>query len=609
MGLAHWRDEFDTMKQPATRGLAPRDSGPLCLLVSADGVFTTYALPEKGEVIIGRSSSANVHIDHPSVSRKHARLTIGERLTIEDLESSNGMRLKDRRIDPHKPVEVAVGQLIELGQVMLFLRRAAPTARPRRIWPHGYFEARLEEQCERAGPFSVLRLSVETPQPGALDEAFVALRPLDVLALYAPNEYEILLSDTEPAEANQLAEAVRGPLERRGVRIKMGMAHHPIDGDNPETLIARACDAVRDQPPAAAEGGMQSLRQLAAQVAKSDLCVLILGETGVGKEVMAETIHQLSPRSNKKFLRLHCAAISETLLESELFGHERGAFTGAHAAKPGLFETADGGTVLLDEIGELPLAIQVKLLRVIEERKVLRVGGVEPRPIDVRFIAATNRELESEVAAGRFRSDLYFRLNGVTLWIPPLRERKDEIEHLAKLFVSQACRRLKLGREPALAHDAIKRLIKYEWPGNVRELRNTVERAVVLCGTDAAIRSEHLPTEKMAAALLARNAQPAPAPTLSGPISSAPPAFPNVPTDVEPEITSRVPKLGSDPNLPRLTGDGGLAAELESLERQRILNAMEECAGNQSRAARLLGISRNTLISRLDQYGIKRPRK
>jgi DNA-binding NtrC family response regulator len=324
---------------------------------------------------------------------------------------------------------------------------------------------------------------------------------------------------------------------------------------------------------------MRSVRRLASQVAASDLCVLILGETGVGKEVMAETLHRMSPRASRKFLRLHCAAFTETLLESELFGHERGAFTGALSSKPGLFETANGGTVLLDEIGELPMATQVKLLRVIEEKKVLRVGGVEPRPIDVRFVAATNRDLEAEMAAGRFRSDLYFRLNGVTLWIPPLRERREEIESLTRQFVTDACRRLKRADEPQLTAEAVQRLRAYAWPGNARELRNTIERAVLLCG-GGPIRSEHLPTEKMGATLLQRvrtNAAPPP---------------------VEPTEFDREEKTAA-----------GLQRDLDALERQRIVDAFNQCGGNQSRAARLLKISRNTLAARLDEYGIRRPRK
>jgi len=412
-----------------------------------------------------------------------------------------------------------------------------------------------------------------------------------VLAQYAPSEYELLLPDTSPPEIEALLEALRAPLEGRGVRLRVGVASYPLDGTAPETLIAHACDAVagdeEDETAPIAEtaeegGAMRLLRRLAMQVAASDLCVLIQGETGVGKEVMAETLHRMSPRASRKFLRLHCAAFTETLLESELFGHERGAFTGAHAAKPGLLETANGGTVLLDEIGELPMATQVKLLRVLEDQKVLRVGGIEPRSIDVRFVAATNRDLEAEVAAGRFRSDLYFRLNGVTLWIPPLRERLDEIEPLARQFVSNACRRLKRAEESPLTAEALKRLRAYAWPGNIRELRNTIERAVLLCGRGP-IRVEHLPTEKMGATLL----QP-------------PPLKLPTPTPAPADETPAIPPSGST---------RGLHGELDALERQRILDAVAQCGGNQSRAARLLGISRNTLAARLDAYGVPRPRK
>ncbi|HEX9102023.1 MAG TPA: sigma-54 dependent transcriptional regulator, partial [Polyangia bacterium] len=380
---------------------------------------------------------------------------------------------------------------------------------------------------------------------------------------------------------------------------RIGVANHPQDGATPEALIAHACDAVRGEERVSPrvelsdEGvAMRSVRRLASQVAASDLCVLILGETGVGKEVMAETLHRMSPRASRKFLRLHCAAFTETLLESELFGHERGAFTGAQTSKPGLFETANGGTVLLDEIGELPMATQVKLLRVIEEKKVLRVGGVEPRPIDVRFVAATNRDLEAEMAAGRFRSDLYFRLNGVTLWIPPLRERREEIESLTRKFVTDACRRLKRADEPQLTVEAVQRLRSYAWPGNARELRNTIERAVLLCGRGP-IRSEHLPTEKMGATLLQRVRPGAPLPA---PVE--PTAF-----DRD-ETTAALPGHGV-----AAATEGGLQRDLEALERQRIVDAFNQCGGNQSRAARLLRISRNTLAARLDEYGIRRPRK
>jgi len=258
--------------------------------------------------------------------------------------------------------------------------------------------------------------------------------------------------------------------------------------------------------------------------------------------------------------------LSESILESELFGHERGAFTGAVSAKPGLLATADGGTVLLDEVGELPSSIQVKLLRVIEERQMRRVGGIKPQPIDVRFVSATNRDLEMEVAAGRFRQDLFFRLNGVTVVIPPLRDRPSEIEDLARLFVARVSHAMERGAAPVIDQAAVACLCRYAWPGNVRELRNVIERAVLLCSGDR-IMIEHLPVEKLSSA-------PYPAPAApSVPLAphAEPPAAPN--------------------------------------ERQRILDALEACAGNQTRAARLLGVSRGTLMARLDQYNLPRPRR
>ena len=223
--------------------------------------------------------------------------------------------------------------------------------------------------------------------------------------------------------------------------------------------------------------------------------MLIVGETGVGKEVLAEIIHGLSPRAGKPFVRINCATLSPTLFEAELFGHERGAFTDAREAKPGLLETAEGGTVMLDEIGELPLPLQAKLLRVIETREVMRVGAVKARTIDVRFLAATNRVLEDEVARGAFRQDLYYRLNGISLLIPPLRARVDEIEPLAQAFVENAA---KMSDRPPLklSPAAMKLLLSYAWPGNIRELRNTIERALLLSTGDS-ITPEDLPLEKM----------------------------------------------------------------------------------------------------------------
>jgi len=283
-------------------------------------------------------------------------------------------------------------------------------------------------------------------------------------------------------------------------------------------------------------------------------------------------------------LRLNCAALPEALLEAELFGYERGAFTGAVTAKRGLLESANGGTVLLDEIGELPVALQAKILRVFEVRQILPVGAVRPRDIDVRFVAATNRALEDEVRASRFREDLYFRLNGAALSVPPLRDRRAEIEPLTRAFVANASSTL--GRAAPAVHEDVARLLeRYPWPGNVRELKNVVERAVLLC-TGHELLPEHFPVGRMAAALpVSRLGQRAPG-------GNGPPSVPS------PASTRPAP-----PSSARWTGGD------EVNDRERILQVLSDCGGNQSRAAKALGMSRSTLVARLDAYGVPRPRK
>ncbi|HEY4158428.1 MAG TPA: sigma 54-interacting transcriptional regulator, partial [Polyangiaceae bacterium] len=236
---------------------------------------------------------------------------------------------------------------------------------------------------------------------------------------------------------------------------------------------------------------MRELHEQLARAAESQISVLLLGETGVGKEVVAQALHRLSPRARGPFVTLNCAALLDSVLESELFGHERGSFTGALQARPGLFEAASGGSIFLDEVGELSPSVQPKLLRVLEERKVLRVGARTPRDVDVRVIAATNRDLDEAVSAGTFREDLYFRLNTMTLVIPPLRERRSELAPLARLFLRRACLQVERAA-PDLSPATLQVFERYAWPGNVRELRNAIERAVVLC-RGALIEPDHLP--------------------------------------------------------------------------------------------------------------------
>jgi transcriptional regulator with GAF, ATPase, and Fis domain len=323
-----------------------------------------------------------------------------------------------------------------------------------------------------------------------------------------------------------------------------------------------------------ADPAMVRLYALVELVAPSRLGVLILGETGVGKEVVAHALHRASDRRDRRFLTLNCAALAASLLESELFGFEKGAFTGATHAKPGLFEAATGGTVFLDEVGEMPLETQAKLLRVLESGEVLRIGALSPVTVDVRFIAATHRDLAALADAGRFRTDLLFRISGVTLEVPPLRDRREDIVPLATFFLSRA----RKGGPGAFTDAALDALRRHAWPGNVRELKSTIERADLLSRGEV-VDARHLTFGAGVAIGSSGPREAAPTPPAPLPVASPAPA----------EVAFR--------------------DEVAALERQRILAALEACGGNQSRAARSLGISRATLIRRLEIYGVTRPRK
>jgi two-component system response regulator AtoC len=567
------------------------------LLVMGPELFATHQLPPRGVLTIGRAENADVRLEDPLASRHHARLHVGETLQIEDLGSANKTRVRDVALAPGERVTIAHGEAVAIGSTILMVQQRLPP-RVRVMRPHGYMEARLEEECARSettrDPFALVRLHVSGAlAPARLTELVApVLRVPDMLALYGPNEYEILLASTPPDLAQAMTNELDAALAGAGVIVRAGLATYPRDGRTPEALVAAASRRVRGvetdrsatepSDPMVYDAVMERVHLLAERAAVGTINVLIVGETGAGKEVLAERVHRMSPRAEKAFLCLNCASLSEHLLESELFGHERGAFTGASEAKPGLLETAPGGTVFLDEIGELPLLLQAKLLRVLETRLVTRVGGLKPKAIDVRFVAATNRNLEEEVAAGRFRRDLYFRLNGMTLHIPPLRVRRGEIAPLAAIFLRQFSE--PLGKTPpALSDDARLMLEAYVWPGNVRELRNMMERAVLLCTGDE-ILPEHLLLEAMSAAM-------------------APPT----PIGPAPEVASR-------PTLPMsvVSDDGGpdLSAPVAGEdERERILRVLAECGGNQSRAAKALGIARSTLVLRLNEYQVPRPRK
>jgi two-component system, NtrC family, response regulator AtoC len=308
-------------------------------------------------------------------------------------------------------------------------------------------------------------------------------------------------------------------------------------------------------PVAFRDGTMKSLGPLLERVAASSMAVLIMGETGVGKGILAAELHRKSRRAKGPYVAVNCAALPASLTETELFGHVRGAYSGADKDKAGLIETADGGTLVLDEVAELPLPAQASLLKVLDDFDVRRVGGLKGHRVDVRLITCTNRDLEAEVQRGTFREDLFFRLAKIPLFVPPLRERTSEIEELARAFLAEACASEGMS-VPVLSPEVLAALRKHRWPGNVRELRSAIERAVLQC-TDGVIRVEHLTVARL------RTSDYAAAPR---------------------------------------------DEDAADAERKRIAEALAQCGGNQRRAAELLGYSLRTLVNRLRELGLPRPR-
>ena len=366
----------------------------------------------------------------------------------------------------------------------------------------------------------------------------------------------------------------------------------PFDLDEMLLLVERALSARRlTQEVARLRTGLQEVREFSAligrhprmqdvyktigRVAGSDVTVLLRGESGTGKELVARAIHSYSRRSGRPFVGVSCAAIPGTLLESEMFGHERGAFTDAKERKLGKFELAHGGTLYLDEIGDMPVELQTKLLRALQERAIERVGGQESIRIDVRVLAATNRDLDALMREGKFREDLYYRLNVVTLNLPPLRERRRDVPLLVEHFLAKYAEEI---GERGVAPDALDRLVGHDWPGNVRELENVIQRAMVMA-TSGVILPEHLPI---------------------GPVSAA--ASVAVDATLE-EIIER--KLLDCVRGLRERSSANLYGLIVGLVEKPLLRAvLRETSGNQVRAAQILGINRNTLRKKLTEHGI-----
>ncbi len=364
--------------------------------------------------------------------------------------------------------------------------------------------------------YATVNSAVEAMARGAF---YYLPKPINLKELHA-----LVLQATEKT-------MLRREISRLKKRIKAQRNTTQFIGQNPEIL---------------------KLKDSIAHFAQLDCNILITGETGTGKELVARTIHELSPRGDKRFLPINCGAMTEDLMVNELFGHEKDAYTDAGSMRHGLLESANGGVVLFDEIGEMPVTMQVKLLRVLQEKKIIRVGGTREIPIDVRILAATNRNLEEDIRKGTFRQDLYYRLNVVHLHIPPLRERKDDIPLLTNYFLAKYA---PAGTPRSMSRDAIARLLEYDYPGNARELENIIERSLALCDTTE-IQPHHLPP------------------------------------DLGQSRRFTVPEARTDTP----------SKSLEENEREYILSVLQSVGGNKTKAAKIIGIDRVSLWRKLKRY-------
>ena len=531
-------------------------------------------LPEGVDVTFGRSRGATIHVDNEKISRMHARIRrTGDTIEVEDLGSRNGTRVNNDKIEGVRRLangdEVTIGPIVAIVGVTSGLRGSNAVADALAG------EARLVAEVDRAVRYHrALAIGlVRVANDPVIDAMARALRPMDLIAEDAGDDYLVILPELNRAEGAAAIERLLDFARAAGIEVKAAIAQCPENGTTVETLIGHVRAGLRSgrspraiepaiEPGAAQpivlDPAMRRVYSLVERIADTPMTVLILGETGVGKELVAEAIHRRSSRRERPLIKLNCAALPETLLESELFGYERGAFTGAERRKVGFFEAADGGTLFLDEIGEMPLSLQAKLLRVLERKVITRVGGTTEVATDARLIAATHRDLEAEVRAGRFRQDLMFRIGGFTLVVPPLRDRPGEVVALAEHFALTTA--AEQGRSaPALSDGAREALASYAWPGNVRELRNAIERALVLCGDT--IEAADLPEKLRDAGQRVRPVTPA----------------------------------------------ADMRGHLAEVERAAIVAALEAEDQNQTRAARRLGLSRRALIYKMEKYGLKPP--
>jgi two-component system response regulator AtoC len=584
------KDETVPLSRTSRRQMSEVARPTVTLLIYHRAGADVVPLAVGAPLVIGREPPADVVIADRNLSRQHARFLVdGGALTVEDLGSTNGTRVRGELVER---ASLRLGEPVALGTVVVSAHAHTPLEPElQALDSHDRFSAALGQAFAEARHFGepvsilMLRSAAEDHVSQWCQRVRGALRPVDRAALYSGDTVEVLLPRMASAQALGHARAVVASLGPKNPALLAGVATFPESATTPERLLERCLAALLEATPAApvkqpgdaaysivagpadgpviASAAMRALFEAAERVASSTLPVLIHGETGTGKEVLARAIHAAGARRGKPLVCVNCGAIPMQLVPSALFGHIQGAFTGADRPSPGVFGAADGGTVLLDEIGELPLAAQAALLRVLESGRMARVGSPDEVPVDVRVLAATHRDLEVMCDEGRFRRDLLYRLNAVTLAIPPLHERPEEIPALVERFLHDAARAA--GRPmKALGPDAMRALGRYRWPGNLRELKNAIERAVVIAGDTIGV--EDLPHRVAPAAALA-----APAPAQSE---------------------------GDDPAL-------DLRSRTRRFETWAIVEAIRAEDGNKTQAARRLQIPLRTLMHKIKLLGIE----
>lgn len=566
-------------------------------------------IPTSGELVIGRGADAHVRLEDDLVSRAHAQLlVIPDGLRLSDLGSRHGTMVNGRRISG--PRLVGTGDVITIGKAALIVHRGSRMAVGRTPGDIKALHARLEEEIERCLRYQrelgllVIRAKKAFDRARMTTALSGRLRLMDTVALVNDAELAILLPEVGLDEATEIAEALVAALAPVAPQLSCGLAVSPSDGIDADGLLSAASTAAESADPGRiaivreavrtleingrevvmADPAMIRIYDLAKRLARTGFPILIRGETGAGKELAAGALHTFSERRGP-LVSINCAAIPEALAESELFGHERGAFSGAVTAKPGQLELANGGTVFLDEVGDLPLAVQAKLLRVLENQELTRVGDVKVRKTDIRIVAATNRDLERDIDAGQFRRDLYYRLAAGQLIIPPLRDRPREIVVLADRLLAEAC--ASLGRRPfTLSVAALHALLLHAWPGNVRELKHAMSYAAAAvpdAGTEVDIW--HLPPSIETQA--PEGADPTP-----------------MSLSAARKRSSAPPMTAAPAQPPTTTGFRAIADEVRDLERRKMVEALIETGGVQNLAAALIQMPLRTFATKLKRYGI-----